>query len=265
MPMPGLIDGNIATLRKELALYQELGFPFVELAPHGLGAIYNGKLNQRRLKELEHLLREYSLRYTVHGPNPLNLMNENPGNIEWDMFTASLEFAGAIGAAIMVYHAGRYLPEENFLLPRRIDYTPQEKKRLWEQEKTSLRKLAEIADRYKVTIAVENARPYLDCQHYSYGELLAELGRMVREVGHERVGITLDMGHAYLTACHYGYDLLQEIASIAPYIKHIHMHDNFGRCAASSERKQYEMAAAGRGICICRSAGAVFPPAKFSP
>lgn len=243
----GLIDGNMNTLRKELSYYQELGFPFAEVSPHGVGAIYNGKLHGKRLREVERLFREYSLRYTVHGPNPMNLMNEDPGNIEWDLFAASLEFTAAIGADIMVYHAGRYLPEEHFLLPRRPDSTTQERQRLWDKEKTELQRLAELADHYKVTIAVENARPYLDSNHYTYGESLVELGRMIREVGHERIGITLDMGHAHLAACRYGYDLLKEVAIIAPYIKHIHMHDNCGRCCASTERKQYEMTATGRG------------------
>ena len=44
----GLIDGSLYTLRRELNYYQQLGFPFVELAPHGLGVVYNGILHQQR-------------------------------------------------------------------------------------------------------------------------------------------------------------------------------------------------------------------------
>ncbi|MDR3566347.1 MAG: sugar phosphate isomerase/epimerase [Negativicutes bacterium] len=243
----GLIDGNLNVLRKELELYQQLGFSHVELAPHGVGVMYHGRLNAQRLHDLQLILREYPFSYTVHGPNPMNLMNDEPGNIEWQMFVASLEFTAAIGAKIMVYHAGRYWPEENFSAHERPYQTPQEKRVLWERESVALANLADVADRSDVTIAVENARPYLDAPHYCYAESLAELGRMVRTVNHERVGIALDVGHAHLAACHYRYDLRKEVGEISRYVKHIHLHDNFGKCCYSKERKQYELAATGRG------------------
>jgi sugar phosphate isomerase/epimerase len=243
----GLIDGNLNTLRKELTYYQELGFQYVELAPHGVGAIYHGRLNPLRLQKLQSILREYPFRYTVHAPNPMNLMNEEPNNVEWQMFLASIEFTAAIGANIMVYHAGRYWPEEKFLAREVPCRTPQEKQTLWEKERLLLTNLADIAGRANVTIAVENARPYLDAAKYCYSESLTELGRMVRAVNHERVGITLDVGHAHLAACRYGYDLVREVGLISSHLKHIHLHDNFGRCCYSSERKQYEMDATGRG------------------
>ncbi|MDR3588386.1 MAG: sugar phosphate isomerase/epimerase [Negativicutes bacterium] len=243
----GLIDGNLKVLRKELALYQELGFSCVELAPHGLGAIYHGRLNQRRLQELQAILGEYPFRYAVHGPNPMNLMNEEAGDIEWQMFLAGIEFTAAVGAQVMVYHAGRYWPEEKFLARDVPFHTPQEKQLLWERERALLAKLGDVAGRAGVTIAVENARPYLDAANYCYAESLAELGRMVRSVNHEKVGIALDVGHAHLAACRYGYDLVREVGRISALVSHIHLHDNFGHCCYSTERKQYEMDATGRG------------------
>lgn len=243
----GLIDGNLNKLRQELAFYQQLGFSWVELAPHGLGAIYHGRLNQRRLQELQSILREYPFHYTVHGPNPMNLMNEEPNNVEWPMFLASLEFTAAVGASVMVYHAGRYWPEEKFLASGMFCQTPQEKQALWDKERLLLAKLGDVAGRSNVTIAVENARPYLDAANYCYSESLAELGRMVRSVNHEQVGIALDIGHAHLAACRYGYDLLREVGRISALVKHVHLHDNFGRCCYSTERKQYELDATGRG------------------
>jgi sugar phosphate isomerase/epimerase len=243
----GLIDGNLNKLRQELNYYQELGFPCVELAPHGLGAIYHGRLIPKRMQELQSILKEYPFRYTVHGPNPMNLMNEESGNVEWQMFLAGIEFTAAVGAEIMVYHAGRYWPEEKFLAHEMPCQTPQEKQALWEKERQQLTKLAAIAGRSGVTIAVENARPYLDAANYCYAESLAELGRMIRAVNHEQVGIALDVGHAHLAACRYGYDLVREVGLISGWVKHIHLHDNFGHCCYSTERKQYEMDATGRG------------------
>lgn len=240
-----VIDGSMTVLRRELDHYYELGFTHVELAPHGVGAIYCGRLDENRVREVQALLAKYPFHYTVHGPNPLNLMSDDDAHRRG--FTASIEFTAAIGAEIMVYHAGRYIAEENFLFAPQPNPTANERDALWQQECTGLYEMGQIAAKYDVTVAVENARPYLNVPNYCYAELLAELARMIKEVNHSQVGITLDAGHAYLAACHYGYDLLQGISLIAPYVRHIHMHDNFGRCCASWERKQYEMAAMGRG------------------
>jgi len=241
----GYIDGSLTVLRKELDHYREIGFTHVEMAPHAVDAIYCGRLDKNRVKEVQRLLAQYPFRYTVHGSNPLNLMSDDVVNRQG--FIASIEFTAAIGAEIMVYHAGRYLAEENFLLTSQMNLTPVEKNVLWEQECTGLQSMGDIAARYGIIIAVENARPYLNAPNYCYAESLEELVRMVKAVNHSQVGITLDTGHAYLAACHYGYDLLEGISLIAPYVRHIHLHDNFGRCCASWERKQYEMAAMGRG------------------
>jgi len=256
----GLIDGDLEVLGRELDYYRDIGFTHVELSPHGVGAIRGGVLNQERLRELKTLLARYPFRYAVHGPNPLNLMNADPDTLDRPAFIASLEFTAALDAEVMVYHAGRYLAEEDFLLspqpyPHEEDFLlspqpyPHAEKRevLWEREKALLYQMGEIAARHGVTIAVENARPYLNAPGYCYGESLVLLARMIREVGHCSVGATLDIGHAYLAARRYGWNLYDGVEAVAPLVRHIHLHDNFGRCSASYERKQYEMAAMGRG------------------
>ncbi|MDQ0204645.1 sugar phosphate isomerase/epimerase family protein [Pectinatus haikarae] len=241
----GLLDGKIDMLRQVLDYYSELGFSQVEIAPHGIGAVYCGHMDKVRLREVQKILSRYSFTYIVHGINALNLMLNDM--INYQGFTASMEFAAAIGARIMVYHAGRYMSEENFLNRNRSRPTQSEKKLMWQRECTALQSMGDIAKKYDVVIAVENARPYLDAPNYCYAELLEDLARMIKNVNHGYVGITLDTGHAYLAACQYGYDLMAGVKAIAPYVRHIHLHDNFGRCCASWEKKQHELAAMGRG------------------
>ncbi len=243
----GFIDGNLGLLKKELAYYREIGFSHVELGPHGVGAIVGGRLVRERLREVQALLAGQPLGVAVHGPNPLNLMNRCPAANDREGFLSSLEFTAAVGATVMVYHAGRYLAEEDFLVAPQPYPTTGEQQAMWESEREELRSMGEAAARCGVAIAVENARPYLNAPHYCYAESLVKLAAMVKEVGHPNVGVTLDMGHAYLSARRYGLDLCEGIAAVAPFVRHIHLHDNFGRCCHSYERKQHEMAVMGRG------------------
>jgi sugar phosphate isomerase/epimerase len=39
----------------------------------------------------------------------------------------------------------------------------------------------------------------------------------------------------------------QAVREIRPCVRHIHLHDNFGKACASYEKKQYELVATGRG------------------
>lgn len=241
----GLLDGRLDILKKELDSYQKLGFTKVELAPHGVGAVYCGRLQKDRVGEVQKILKQYPFTYIVHGINALNLMSNDM--INYQGFTASMEFTAAIGANIMVYHAGRYLAEEDFLYNPRFTHVSYDKKTMLQKECSALQSMGDIAAEYGIVIAVENARPYLDASNYCYAESLEELARMVKNINHKHVGITLDTGHAYLAASRYGYDLIAGVQAIAPYVRHIHLHDNFGRCCASWEKKQHELAAMGRG------------------
>ena len=241
------VDGSPDALREELNYYAGLGFTHVEIAPHGAGAMFNGRLNKERMKGLLALLAGYPFRYVVHGPNPMNLMNMEALAVEKRMFVSTIEFTAALGAGVMVYHAGRFLPEEKFLLPGAEMPALETQKAMLDMERSLLGEMGDLAAQYGVTIAVENARPFLDASHYCYGEFLDQLGNVIREINHPRVGITLDLGHAYLAARHYHFDLLAGVEAVAPYVRHIHLHDNFGKICASYEKKQAEMAAVGRG------------------
>lgn len=241
------IDGNLSLLEKELAYYHEIGFSHVELAPHGVGAVVGGRLVKERLREVKALLAGQPLAVVVHGPNPLNLMNPRPDSVDREAFLASIEFTAAVGSEIMVYHAGRYLVEEEFMLVPQPRPTAGEMQAMWDKERQQLHEMGQAAAEVGVVIAVENARPYLNAPRYSYAESLVKLAKMVKEVGHPNVGVTFDFGHAYLAARHYGFDLCEGIAAVSPHIRHIHLHDNFGRCCHSYERKQPEMAIMGRG------------------
>jgi len=241
------IEGNFKRLAQELDYYQSIGFDHVEISPHGCGVLYNGILHEARMKQLVDILKCYPFSYTVHAANPMNLMSIDSAILHEQMFRSTIEFTHLVGSTVMVYHAGRYLPEEEFGLPRRKVPEPHLEKALWQQEIKVLKSLSFIAGQYGISIAVENARPYLDAPFYCYAEHLETLGTTIAAIGLSNVGIALDVGHAYLAANRYQYDLLEGVRRIAPLVSHIHLHDNFGKCCASYEKRQYELAATGRG------------------
>jgi sugar phosphate isomerase/epimerase len=126
-------------------------------------------------------------------------MSRSPAATDRQGFLASIEFTAALGATVMVYHAGRYLAEEDFLLVPQPYPSAAEQEAQWDREREELCALGDAAAQCGVTIAVENARPYLNAPHYCYAESLVKLTAMVSEVNHPNVGVTLDIGHAYLS------------------------------------------------------------------
>lgn len=243
-----MLDGNLDLLRKNVEYYMEMGFDYVEIPVHGVGAMAGGQLITHRVEEVRRLLARFPMKYTVHGPNPLNLMDIK--NIAWQKqaMMESIRFAAAINSEVLVYHSGRFIPEENFDMPGLTRNLPDEQKAaMCQAEAEAVRYLAEFAQSQGVNICMENARPYLDGSPYCYAEQLPLLLLQVKAINHPNVGITLDVGHGYLAAGHYGFNFLDAIGEAVPYIKHVHLHDNFGRPSTTRERKQAEMLAAGRG------------------
>ncbi|HAP32005.1 MAG TPA: hypothetical protein DCQ14_02985 [Firmicutes bacterium] len=242
------LENNLDSLEQALGSFAVQGFEYAEVSVHGLGAMAGGKLIRERVREIRQILRRFPLGCTVHGPNPLNLMDLE--NLGWQKqaLRESLVFAAAIDSEILVYHSGRYIPEEAFHLPGgKIELSYAEREYLLMVEREALLELAEDAQRLGVTIGLENARPYLDGSPYCYAEQLSLLVQQVAAINHAQVGITLDVGHAYLASRFYRFDFLNAVAEAAPYVCHLHLHDNFGRASASLENKQAELMAAGRG------------------
>jgi sugar phosphate isomerase/epimerase len=240
--------GNLEKLKNKLIKIEELGFEAVELSLHGMDVIRNGVIDRQRLEAYRSLLSSFSLRYTTHAPYSINLFRKSDTSIERASLIASLEVSGAVGAETMVYHVGRYVGEEEFLYPHTwFDYTKENKQELLVEEQSFMRKLGQLGQQLNVRIAMENMRPYLDCPYYCYAVIPSSLVEQVEAINHPFIGITLDVGHLYLSHKMYGLDLLTELRRMVPHVIHLHVHDNYGKTCFSSEKNQYELAPIGRG------------------
>ncbi len=263
------LGGSLEMLERDLAYFQRLGFDYVEIPVHGVDAVLNGRLNLRHVKRVKEVLARFPLKYTVHCPDLLNLMDAEDFAMHRSVFEASIEFAGEIGAEILVYHSGRielrdeYLGEvvltrELLTLPDRAFVNERER-----VERETLAELAELAEGLGVTICVENSDPMIeegalwelarrirrrgidlsyliapagDIAMYNYGGMIDRLVEQVKGVGRDNVAITFDFGHAYIASHYYGFDFLDLIEPAMPLVKHIHIHDNFGKPAGLDRR-----------------------------
>jgi len=239
------VDGNLNTLRNDLETFAALGMEAVEIPVHGLDAIRGGVLDIQRLQDILRILNDFNFSYSVHSPNPLNLMDEQQPDLHLSVFKATLDFAAAIAARAIVYHAGRFIPEEAFGLPYPPDQDPKRGLRLLDME---MEKLSRVADEYpRTVIAVENARPYLYHSPYCYGERLDSLKGLVEQINRPNVRITLDIGHLYMSSRFYGFDPVEAVHGLRDLIAHTHIHDNFGGSIYYNEKIQTHQIPFGRG------------------
>ncbi|PKP58413.1 hypothetical protein CVT91_08630 [Candidatus Atribacteria bacterium HGW-Atribacteria-1] len=281
------IDGDLDLFEKALGDFQDIGFDYVEIPVHGVDAIFKGRLNWLQTRVITDILKKFKLKYTVHGPNLLNLMDVRNFQLQKEVFKSGIEFANSISAEIFVYHSGKIhlqgeikgegLRKNNFLkIP-----SPGKIERLKKIEINTLQELASFAKDLGVTIAIENTSPELEeeslwelskrfsngrmfplsaltpqtpkpiflreISKYNYGTKIEDLVDQVKKVNRENVGITLDFGHAYLASKYYRFKFLDSIKLALPYIKHVHIHDCFGKPKQSYEEQDINLIQFGIG------------------
>jgi len=248
------IDGRLDRLAEDLDRAAAAGFDAYELSLAAVNGIRDGRIDEAELARLAAVLARRPLRTTVHGPMALRL-TEPTGRHE-QIFRSCLEATARIGADVLVYHSAqlalRPADQDTGPLPDPAALTES-----WRVETAALQRVARHAEQLGVSVAVENRDPHLweiaalarhgksaaDLLTYHQGMRLDLLAEQARQVGSPNVGVCLDVGHAFLAAPYWpagvgGY--LAEIRALAPCIRHVHWHDNFGRlddrCESLGER-----------------------------
>ena len=239
------IDADFEKFKYDLESFARFGIEATELPVHGFDAIKNGRLNDRQTARVIKALSDHDFLYSVHAPNPLNLMEQTDFALHVSVLRSSLEFAQAIGSHILVYHPGRYIPEEAFPIKGKIDFPDDAKEALLEREALTL---ASMADAFPdIVICLENARPYLHHSPYCYAEKIDLLKEQVLRINRKNVKINLDFGHLYMSACFYDFDAVEAAQGIAGLIAHAHIHDNFGHAVYAHEKQQTHQIPFGKG------------------
>jgi len=234
------IAGHIDRLEQELTQVQQAGFDAYEFSPTAFPIVHHGWIYQPELDRVKAVLARYPLRYTVHPPCELQLTE--PSGLGRQVFRSYLEVTAQIRADVMVYHSAqivlRSADQDTSDLPDAAGL-----RALWEIETETLREMAREAQARGIVIAVENRDPHRwefaalkrhgkraeEIATYHQGMRLDLICEQVKQVASPNVGVCLDVGHAFLAAPYLPGDYLATIRAAAPFIKHLHFHDNFGR------------------------------------
>jgi sugar phosphate isomerase/epimerase len=243
------LGGSLNQLAEDLSFFHRCGFDGVELSVHGLDAVIGGRLRPSQLERVRAITGRYDFFYTVHAPDQMNFAFPQPGKrgepdsaMDRDVFAASLDFCAAIGAGVIVYHSGLIALHK---VAAGLDALPGDDAlaRAREREVAALSELLPLAAERGVVVAMENRDPHpwelaalRRCDvaasllpKYHAGISIPDLVAQVEAVDHPSFGLTLDLGHLFLAASCCGFDYLEAIRQAAPYVRHLHISDNWGR------------------------------------
>ncbi len=203
---------------------------YVELNPRLLRLLCGGSVQWHETYEAGVLATQRGLGLTLHLPNHLSLASVKYGDRYRAAFWGYMQVADAVDAPLVVYHTHaasprRYRPSQDNYEIRR------------QSEVTNLRYLADNFP--QITIVVENHTPQRHrlplYREYGWEDYVTadfnvrRVAELVADVDRPNVGMCLDVGHAALASTLFGGgNVVQHVESVLPYVKHVHIHDNFG-------------------------------------
>jgi len=209
-------DPRPSSLAKALDTAETKPVDLVELPIFEMELMLGGRIRREVLSELQRVCGGRSLSYSVHAPIALNLM-DHPGRLtlHLDVLKASIEITSELGARHMVMHTG-ICPNS---ARAEIDAA-------YERQRAALEEVAGIAAGHGVVVCVETLPTDRAEMHTA---LSSRLAYELTLIDHPNIRCCLDVSHAYINCGFHGRDLLEELAPVAPFAEHIHLHDSFGR------------------------------------
>ncbi len=213
--------GDMDALHRRLEEQASLGVNVVELNAINLDVVSDCRIISYRLAALKAAVSEFDLRYTLHAPGSLNLMDREQKDLQQRAGLVCLDLAAECGADTVVIHPGRVAPDD------------------WANcasaclafERDQLAVLGDHARDLGVRIAYENMSPSaasLAGREFSYALDLSALARQLSELNHPVVDACLDVSHAQQGAYLQGFDVIAAAADLAPHVGHIHFSDSAG-------------------------------------
>jgi len=246
-------SSQLVQLESELACYQELGFRRVEINPARFHLIVNGQLRSKQLANFAAVLKNFDLGYSLHSLSRLNLAYDPRLELCNQIMQSQIEICRAIRASCLVYHSGLQSLEAIYYGygGRKSLYSDAELSAGALREQEALRMHARMAAEADMIIGVENGVPVL----WEY-ELIEKFGRprselvkhdpalhfypilrQLESIDHPNIALALDVGHLFVAANQLGFDFLEAIQEASPWVRHLHLSDNFGQLEQGSDQE----------------------------
>lgn len=230
-------------LAEMLDAIQQSGYELVELSISSLGLIFDGDVHRQALDDLVAVTRQFDLRYTVHGLNRLNLAYDSRRALSQRIMAAQIEVARAIGADVLVYHSGLQALDAVRHGVRHTLLSDEELVEGAAHEVVALKALGDVAADAGVVIGMENGdshlwehellarhgQPHAALSKHHARLHIAPIVRQLEAIDHPNVGMTLDIAHLHIAANDMGFDYLDAVSEAAPWVRHLHANDNYGR------------------------------------
>lgn len=244
MTSPGLRGFGITALQSRSDLselpavldrVEALGVGTIELPIYDMDLVVGGRIRAPQLALLKRACAGRAVVFTAHGPLAINFFDD-PARLprHFEVLKASLEVAAEVGAVHYVMHSG-IMPVQ----PMEVIAQAYARQREW------LAKAGDVAASHGVLLCVETM--FGGHHGRTYASRPSRLAREIEAVGHSHVWTTLDFSHSFLRIGYYGGDYLAEVAALAPFAKHLHVHDSFGLADAIDTWSAGEKLAFGHG------------------
>ena len=209
-----LLRGEIKNVERICNRFAVMGFKCIEFPLEELGGVTDCRVNKSVTTMICQILSSYDFKRALHCD--LNLAD--PRQTTPELWKAIIDFATCINAGTLVAHGA----EVTLSVGREM--SPQAYKDVFTTTFCSLGILLQSSG---VNLSIENADPRFNVVRFT--ERLSDLVNLLRKLDLKNIGITLDVGHLYLSAKVHGFDLFQAVEEALPFLNHLHLSDNFGK------------------------------------
>lgn len=234
---------TLRDLEATLGQLRDVGYRMleIELSPYAL--IIDGAIRRPQLDAFAGVVRASGLQVSIHGLLRLNLAYDPRHELCRRIMACQIEICRTVGANRLVYHSGLQALDGLRAGVRRTLLSDEELREGAWREVVALRELAPLAEEAGLIIGVENGdphqwehnliathrRPREELLRYHARLQIEPIVRQLEAIDHHSIGMTLDIAHLHIAAHDLGFDYLESVSAAAPWVRHLHVNDNFGR------------------------------------
>jgi len=193
---------TLAGLDAALARIHDDGWQAAELNLSSCPLIIGGRIMNEVVSYMAQVMARYDLRYTAHASYGLDLRDIDDGALHEQVLMSSVKVCPALGIDRLNVHYEQKAADQA----------------LEERFRRLVRQAADLGASLGVAVNVENIEVE-DCRYAL---------QAVKDIDHPNVGMTLDLGHLFISSRYFGFDYLDMVRQCAPYVRHLHINDNDG-------------------------------------